>query len=167
MRRLVRVIALAATVTGGMAQAADADLERALLQAFRPVPDYKRQANAGAAIRDYKAAGVLALKPNARVDYTDYYVVLRPVPFLANELVIVEEEYMTKHIGCCVNEGAGVFVRVTSGVDALKRFARDNLCRLDEFANAKEVLAETSLRVALPAGRYAALRCHARDEDKK
>jgi hypothetical protein len=154
-----------------MAQAAgsasEAELEMGLVQALRPVPDFRRQENAGKAIRAYKAAGILPLRP-VRSDYTDYYLVTRPTKFLGNELVLVEEEYLIKYIGCCVNQGAGVYVRVVSTTDPLEKFARENMCRFDVYEDAKAVLAEKiNFPAKLPAGRYASLRCHANDEEKK
>ena len=95
---LTKCVAIAAT---------DGELEQGLLQALRPVADYKRQQNAGIAIRAYKVAGVLPQKPLARIDYVDYYVAQRPTNFLGNELVLVEEDYMTKYVDCYVDEGAG------------------------------------------------------------
>lgn len=145
----------------------DAELEQKMLQALRPVPNFKRQENAGAVIREYKAAGVLPSWPTARVDYTDYYLAIHPTTFLANELVLVEEEYMTKFAGCCVDEGAGVFVRITSDTATLEKFARKNLCRVDQYPSEKDVLAEINVRTSLPTGRYASLRCHVRDEEKR
>ena len=149
----------------GLVHAApDEDLERTLLEALRPVPDLRRQENAGKAIRLYKAAGIIPMRPAARIDYTDYYQVRKPMTFLGNELVMIEEEYMAKFVGCCVDNGAGVFVRVTSDLARMRAFADANKCRVEEFSDERELAKGLNLPAPLRPGRYASLRCHDRDE---
>lgn len=162
--RLSLPIALSLVVGAQPATAAtsDADLETAMLQALRPSAD-GRQERAGAAIRAYKAAGALSSRPQ-RSDYTDYYPVIKPTRFLGQELVLVSEQYMTKHIGCCVDPGAGMVVRVLTNTDTMKAFARANQCRVEEFADRKALHDATPAAFGLEAGRYAALRCHESDE---
>jgi hypothetical protein len=160
-----RCTALALALFASAASAAatiDADLETTMLQALRPGAD-SRQERAGAAIRAYKSAGVLPFRPQ-RSDYTDHYPVIKPTRFMGQELVLVSEQYMTKYIGCCVDPGAGMYVRVLTKIDAMKAFARANQCRVEEFADRKALLDATPVTAAMEAGRYAALHCHESDE---
>jgi len=141
------------------------DLEAELLIALRPAPSLKRQENAGAVIRKYKAEGFIPFRPK-RIDYRDYYRLTKPAKVLGHELVLLEEEYMTKFIGCCVDEGAGVFVRLSGRATTLESFAKANKCRVETFDTEEEVRKSTGVTFSLPAGSYAALLCHARDETK-
>lgn len=141
----------------------DLDLERALLDSLRSDASSSRQERAGLAIRQYKAAGVLPFRPQ-RSDYTDYYIVGKPTKFMGNDLVLVAEEYQTKYIGCCVNPGAGVYVRVTTNTDSMLSFARANSCRVEEFADRKTLLDSTPVTAGMEPGKYAALLCHESDE---
>jgi hypothetical protein len=154
-------LALAIVPSTGVAST-DADLEAGMLQALRAGAD-GRQARAGAAIRAYKDASALPSRPQ-RSDYTDYYPVIKPTRFMGQQLVLVSEQYMIKHIGCCVDPGTGMYIRVLTNTDAMKAFARINHCRVRKFADSKALHDSTPATFGLEAGRYAALLCHESDE---
>ena len=114
----------------------------------------------GGAIRAYIKAGYVPRKPDKRMDYTDYRVLTKPASLLGHRLVVVEEEYLTKYIGCCVNEGVGAIVQVEGDDSALRSFAKQNKCSLDE-----KYVAETMQNLGLgkPEGRFVSVSCRFRD----
>jgi hypothetical protein len=141
----------------------DAALEAGMLNALKPSPNGSRQERAGQAIRAYKEAGVLPFRPT-RSDYTDHYTVTKPTKFMGHDLVIVSEAYMTKYIGCCVDPGAGMYVKIAADTARMQSFARANRCRFEEFADHKVLLDAAPVKADLALGRYAALLCHESDE---
>lgn len=134
-----------------------------LLVALRPVPDFKRQENAGAVIREFKAEGLIPFRPQ-RIDYTDYYLLLQPLPAFGQDLILIEEEYMLKFVGCCVSEGAGLVLRIVGDLRPLEEFAKANQCRVEEYKSEAQLKEFTHIRFSVPLGRYAALSCRVRDE---
>ena len=167
-RRSRQGIAYAILVCVALAQpvwaASDRTLEKGFVDALRYDGSAHRQARAGKAIRAYKAAGVLPQRPR-RQDYTDYYVVRKPTTFMGNPMVLMVEEYMSAYVGCCVNPGAGVYVRVTGSIDAMHDFARLNRCRVEEYPDRKALLVVVPAGLAMSPGRYAALLCQESDEE--
>lgn len=144
----------------------DAQLELALVHAMRPdtTKPMTRRGNAGAAIQGYIAAGYLANRPNARLDYSDYWWLKKEAHFMGHQLVMIEQEYMRTWVGCCVSPGVGVTVRVIGGTAGLEAFAHANRCSVDTHANPDDVasLAHVS-RASLRGGRYAVMSCRERD----
>lgn len=167
MQFLRLTAALLAALACNAAQPAESpDLAARWLAAMRPVPESGRQKNAGVVLRDFKAAGLIPFKPD-RVDYTDYYPVLKPLQVLGHDLVIVEEEYMARYVGCCVSEGAGMVLRLHGDTKRLEAFAQANKCSVEKFKDAAEYRDNhMNVRFPLPAGAYAALSCRARDEER-
>jgi hypothetical protein len=124
----------------------------------------ERVGDSGDAIQAYIKRGLLGKKPKERSDYTDYWVIKKPIDFMGHKLVIIEEEYMTKFIGCCVSPGLGITVKVNSDVAELKDFARANKCSVTT-KNKKEINEEMSFLgvVAKDEGEYVTLSCRERD----
>jgi len=137
-----------------------------LLQALRPVPTLGRQKNIGAVLREFKEQSLIPFRPLIRVDYTDYYRVRSKLRFLGHDLVLLEEEYMTKYAGCCVSEGGGLVVRLQGSTSELAEFAAANRCTLHEYESLEKYQRESNVSFEAPSGRYAELSCRARDEDK-
>ena len=122
----------------------------------------ERLAEPGEAIRAYIKAGYVRLKPELREEYTDYRVVRQPAKFFGQELLVIEEEYLTKFIGCCVNEGVGVILRVTADLAPLKEFAAANGCRVgNERLETVEMLQK--LKVKSVEGEFVSMSCRTRD----
>jgi hypothetical protein len=167
--RLPRLAAHALLICVALVQPASAASDRTLEKGFADALRYdgkgQRQARAGKAIRAYQAAGVLPRRPQ-RQDYTDYYVVKQPTAFMGNPLVLMVEEYMAAYVGCCVNPGAGAYVRVTGSIEPMRDFAGANRCRIEEYADRKALLAVLPAGIAMPPGKYAALLCQESDEDE-
>lgn len=113
---MYKKIILGAVITAWSSLASAADeraLENGLANALRLKPGTtERAGDSGKAIQAYMREGAVSKKPNQRADYTDYYLVNKPVSFMGHELVVIEEEYMTNYAGCCVNSGAGITVKV-------------------------------------------------------
>ncbi|MFB9243289.1 hypothetical protein IV454_13645 [Massilia antarctica] len=123
----------------------------------------QRAGSSGEAIRAYMKAGYVNPRPNGRADYTDYYLLNQAATFLGHPLVVIEEEYMTRYVGCCVSEGLGVTVKVVTNTAALKKFATLNRCRLEENVDPGAELRSFSIRNTLPKARCATLSCRERD----
>ena len=123
----------------------------------------ERIGTSGKAIQAYMHAGLIDSKPNLRADYTDYYLLKQPAPFMGHELVMIEEEYMSRWIGCCVSPGAGLSVKVNGSLKPLAQFARAHRCSLLDNADVQGELASLGIRRKLAPGRYATLSCRERD----
>lgn len=158
---------LLALLTGYAAFAAASggrELEEGLLSALRLKPGTtERAGDSGKAIQAYMREGVVNKRPDQRADYTDYYVLKKPASFMGHELVVIEEEYMSKYIGCCVNPGAGVTVKLNGSLKNLERFAEANMCSFDDNVDAQGELNRVSIRTPLSKGRYARLSCREND----
>lgn len=94
--------------------------------------DIERNGNHGQAIRAYMNKGYIDKKPTVyRADYVDYYVLKKPTYVLGHELKVIEEEYMSEYVGCCVNEGVGVVLKLTGSMQKLENFAQKNKCLVE------------------------------------
>lgn len=139
-------------------------LENRLTDALRyDTAKTERVGDSGKAIQAYMRAGIVNKKPNIRADYTDYYLVNKPASFMGHDLFMIEEEYMTAYIGCCVSEGAGITVRLTGDDSALQAFAKANACSVEHNVDLKAVLERLGLKAKLPRGKYTTLSCRERD----
>lgn len=125
----------------------------------------ERVGTSGKAIQAYMQAGYIDAKPNLRADYTDYYLLNKPARFMGHELVMIEEEYMSRYIGCCVSPGAGLSVKVSGSLKPLAQFARVHRCSLNDNADLPGELASLGIRRKLAPGRYATLSCRERDAE--
>jgi len=165
MKRSVALALLACALLPLAAFAADeAALEKGLTDALRyDRAKGERVAPSGPALQAYIQAGYLDLKPSVRADYTDYRVLKKPAPFMGQSLVLVEEEYMSQYIGCCVDEGVSAVVRVVGSTAAMEKFAKANACTFQPKYDPAEELTGRNLGLSLPAGRYAKLSCHEND----
>ena len=126
-----------------------------------------RTGTSGQAIRAYMQAGLLRTKPDQRFDYTDYYLLQKPAPFLGHELVLIEEEYITQYIGCCVSPGLGVTVKVQGSTQNLEKFAQANRCTLTDNVDLAHELREVAIKNRLPKAHYASLSCRERDAQRE
>jgi hypothetical protein len=153
----------AATASPGPQAIADDALAEGLVRVMRLNADRsERLAEPGEAIRAYIKAGYVRLKPELREDYTDYRVVRMPAKLFGQELLVIEEEYQLKFIGCCVNEGVGVLLRVTADLAPLKEFASANGCSMrDSRADIVEILQK--LKVKPIDGELVRVSCRTRD----
>ena len=166
MRRVITPItfalALASLASAQTPNAADpAALEAGLVRAMRPSADRtERLVEPGDAIRAYIAAGIVPVKPDLREEYTDYRVVRQPAKLFGQELMVIEEEYQLKFIGCCVNAGVGAILRVTGDQAPLNEFAAANGCSLSKDDVIERL---RKLKVKSLTGEFVSLSCRERD----
>lgn len=164
---LVLVSSLVAAADPGPGPGPGAELETGLAQAMHlKKGSSERVGTSGQAIQAYMHAGLIDSKPNQRADYTDYYLLKKPVRFMGHELVMIEEEYMSRYIGCCVSPGAGISVKVSGSLKSLEQFARAHRCSLNDNADVQGELASLGIRRKLAPGRYATLSCRERDAER-
>jgi hypothetical protein len=161
------VLGLFALTTLHVSAGQDSNLEDGLANALRlKSGSAQRTGTSGKAIQAYMHAGLIGKKPTQRIDYTDYYLLRKPAGFMGHELVVIEEEYMAQYVGCCVSPGAGLSVKVKGRTDNLEAFARQNKCTFTDKVDLQRTLREASVKVALPAARYATLSCRERDAER-
>ncbi len=162
-RYFIVSILLAACSAGAIA-ATEQELERGLAKALQiKKGTTERVGDSGKALQAYMKQGFINNRPNQRADYTDYYVLNKPTMFMGHELVILEEEYMTRHIGCCVSPGAGLTVKVSKSTTDLEKFASKNKCAFVDNVDAQGDLSQVGVKAKLAKGRYASLSCRERD----
>lgn len=163
LHRAATALVLAAGLAlPALAQQSPADLQRALAAGMGLHPSSGGRLEAGPAIRQFIAAGYVDRRPTRRMDYTDYRVLKWPFQFLGQNLLVIEEEYMTQYVGCCVDEGSGAIVRLNGDRSELTAFAAANKCRLTtEQSDIRSRLAELGL--GREQGEFARLSCRERD----
>lgn len=126
----------------------------------------ERTGTSGQAIRAYQQAGLVSKTPRQRFDYTDYYLLDKPVPFMGHELVLIEEEYIDKYIGCCVSPGVGITLKVHGSIKNLQQFARASRCTLTDHIDFAHALREVAIKNKVPKAHYASLSCRERDAER-
>lgn len=126
----------------------------------------ERSGNSGETIQSYMKGGFVNKKPNQRADYTDYYLLKKPAMFMGHELLVIEEEYMSKYIGCCVSPGIGVTVKISGSSKSLDNFAVKNKCTLTNDVDIQAELKSVSVKANFPRGQYASLSCRERDANR-
>ncbi|PHV23662.1 hypothetical protein CSQ92_12120 [Janthinobacterium sp. BJB446] len=165
-RRLIGSFLLAASCASAHA-AADPGLESGLLHALQlKKGTTERVGTSGKAIAAYMREGYIGKHPDQRADYTDYYLLKKPASFMGHELVLIEEEYITQYIGCCVSPGAGVTVKVRGNTQKLQAFARAQRCTLTDPVDVQHALNDVAIKTRLPKGHYASLSCRERDAER-
>ena len=124
----------------------------------------ERFGDSGEAIQAYIKNGSLGKAPSMRIDYTDYWEVKNQVDFMGHTLVIIEEEYINKYIGCCVSPGIGITVKANKDINELKDFANINKCSFTVM-NQSELNSELDFVgiKAFDKGKYVTLSCRERD----
>jgi hypothetical protein len=127
----------------------------------------ERAGNSGKALQAYMREGLINKKPNRRADYTDYYLLNKLTTFMGHELLVIEEEYMTRHIGCCVSPGAGVTVKVSGSTKNLENFASKNKCAFTDNVDLQSELSSVGLKTSRAKGHYASLSCRERDATRE
>ncbi|MGX9717863.1 hypothetical protein ACWYXJ_26900 [Janthinobacterium lividum] len=165
-RRLIGSFLLAASCASAHA-AADPGLETGLLHALHlKKGTTERVGTSGKAIAAYMREGYIGKHPDQRADYTDYYLLKKPASFMGHELVLIEEEYITQYIGCCVSPGAGVTVKVRGNTQKLQAFASAQRCTLTDPVDVQHALNDVAIKTRMPKGHYASLSCRERDAER-
>ncbi len=165
MKRIAAALAAIVLIASPtLRAAADASPEATLADALRlKKGTTDRLGSARAAIKRYAGAGLIGAKADARADYTDYYQLKKPATFMGHTLVVLEEEYMTRNVGCCVSPGLGLTVQLAGGGGNLETFAKQNGCKLATGVDPVADLKSVGIKSMLPKGSYATLSCRERD----
>lgn len=121
-----------------------------------------RIGDSGKAIQSYIKKGYLRKKPNLRFDYVDYWVLTRSTKFLGHRLMVIEEEYMSKYVGCCVSPGVGAILKIHGNMSSLKRFARKNGCSINAKSDVRKILRDFKVNLN-KRSKYVSLSCRERD----
>ncbi len=169
MKKLTFILLMLLTTVSQVAYASDSpNLEEGLIKALKLKPrSLERLGDSGTALKAYIAAGYMDLKPTQRADYTDYRLLKKPATLMGHTLILVEEEYKTVHLGCCVNPGLGVTVRLNGSSKKLEKFADDNGCAFDDEAAANGELKSYGITVKVPKGKYVSLSCRYNEAARK
>ena len=139
-------------------------IEEGLINALRiKKSTRKRLGDSGKAIQAYMKQEIVNKKPNASIDYTDYYLINKPASFMGHELLVIEEEYMTQYIGCCVNPGVGVSLKIVGDTKNLEDFAQKNECSLTKKFDLKKELSNLGIETKFNEGEFASLSCREHD----
>ena len=157
--------ALGALGSAGAARAAQSELEQTLQRSLSlDRGSGQRLAPSGQALKAFIAGGYVGRKPDDRYDYTDYRVLRKPAQFLGFTIVVIEEEYMAKYVGCCVSPGIGLVLAGKGDPGRLAAFARENGCSLEAPIDPSTIPADVKMPAA--AGRLTYLSCRERDVTK-
>jgi hypothetical protein len=123
----------------------------------------------GPALRALKSDGYLRARPRIRVDYDDYYIPIRPFSVLGSRVVVVQENYLLRDVGCCADPGIGLFFEGSNvaSLNRIRDFAVANKC-IYRQGNAliRPELPPSFLRLN-PNKIYALLRCSDGDEARR
>lgn len=142
----------------------NSNIEEDLINALRlKSGGNERMADSGKAIQAYIKTGLLDKKPAGRSDYTDFHILKQPTSLMGHKLIVIEEEYMSEYIGCCVSPGIGVIVETVDGGENLTEFARKNGCSVEEHVNLEQELSGLDIKNLLPTGDFTSLSCRERD----
>lgn len=125
-----------------------------------------RQAESRPVILAYQRAGLISKKPQQRADYIDFYLLQKPASFMGHQLILLEEEYMDKYVGCCVSSGLGLMLRVNADTRPLQDFADKNACTFTPHADVFDRLKTYGIQHKLDKADYAQLSCREWDAQK-
>lgn len=144
----------------------DEILENGLTNALKfDTKSSSRLGSSGEAIQAYMREGIVNKKPNLRYDYTDYYIVNKPSKIMGHELVMIEEEYMSQYVGCCVSPGLGITVKVAGDTKKLEIFAKENKCSFTDRIDFQQEINNIGIKTKVLPGDYASLSCRERDAE--
>lgn len=164
LRKILAALLIVSSFINAAVAGNEAILERSLLDAMRLKPGTSdRLTDSGAMIMAYVKEGYLDLKPVERADYTDYRLFKKPAKLMGHTLMLIEEEYMAKHIGCCVSEGLGVTVKVAGSTAKLEKFAEQNGCSFTSPVGLAEEMKSIGVKTRIPKAEYATVSCRQRD----
>lgn len=109
----------------------DAALQSMVMDSLRLRPGTgERMVDSGKMIVALANSGYVNLKPDESWDYSDYRFLKKRADFLGHEIIVIEEEYFEKWIGCCVNPGLAITFKLNGNTDFLQTFARNNKCKI-------------------------------------
>ncbi len=139
-------------------QLAEEPLEKGLIEALAMNSKNERKAESGPALVAYIKQGYLHKKPDFQQDYSDYRFPLKSMHLLGHKVLLIDEEYITKYIGCCVSEGLAITVE--SAGPSLEPFAESNRCSIRN-----DPYLPDDVKQRLPKGGWFTLSCKADDAE--
>jgi hypothetical protein len=156
-------VALVAAVTGSYSpvQAQRFD-QSGLLTAMEQRTEY------GAPLRALKRDGYLATRPRIRTNYDDFYFPTRSFSVLGGKVVVVQENYLGRYVGCCADPGIGLYFEGSSKASfiAVEDFAIANKCIYLEGNDMVTQELPTNFMRLKPRKSYALLRCSDGDKNR-
>lgn len=159
---LVAALMLTLVVASASAHAGAEQPEQNLVRSLSIDSNSKqRVAPSADAVKAFIAGGYVNRKPDYRFDYNDYRVLRKPAHLFGFSIVILEEEYMAKYVGCCVSPGIGVVLSGKGELKTLESFASKNGCSVESPADPSVIPAELKVRVS--PGSLTYLSCRERD----
>jgi hypothetical protein len=163
MRKLLIALMILMSA-GSAAQASEISSTEALLRrAMAPGSEAgTRRVDSGVAIRAYIAKGLVRRKPDQRADYVDYRRVRKPAKLFGHKLIVIEEEYLTVFIGCCVNTGIGIVIEQVGSLDELDAFITANRCSKNGIYDPKESMKLAGVKPTANAT-YVSISCREND----
>jgi hypothetical protein len=116
-------LALALLCSTTIAQA-QAFSERSLLAAMEARTEY------GEPLRALKRDGYLSARPQNRSNYDDFYRPLRAFRVMGAKVVVVQENYLGRYVGCCADPGIGLYFESAdvATLNGIRDFATTNKC---------------------------------------
>ena len=164
VKKLMFLAMAALAVHAGITHAQEATAEQKLTEIFRiNILEGGRNSLPVDTYLALKKEGYIAKKKNSRADYTDYYLLKKPIKFLGHEVILLEDEYPSKYIGCCVSPGLGAIVKVNGNVANLNAYAKANKCTLEDKVDVNGTLRSAGLKISGGKEHYAYLSCRERD----
>jgi len=88
------------------------------------------------ALEMLKQHGIIKNEPDIVADYNHIYIANKQLPVLGGVLLALDHEYLEDWIGCCVNPGVALALKVKKDKDdssALASFAKENHCNVMPF----------------------------------
>ena len=147
--------------------AQDKSLEQGLLTSMsifiNKEGSIERSESSGEAIQSYMTQRYIDKHPNFRYDYTDYYLLNKPALLLGHDLKVIEEEYPSQYIGCCVSPGVGAVVRQKGSLNSLQAFAQKNRCSIEPIEFNAYLKKLNFKNLTVPKGRYYSISCRERE----
>lgn len=123
---------VANSVTTDHSASSESFLQETLLKSLTLKPGTnERMLDSGKMIVAFANHGYVNLKPDARIDYSDYRFFKKPAYIFGHEIIVIDEEYFKEWVGCCVDPGISITLKVNGNVRFLQEFALNNKCRLD------------------------------------
>jgi hypothetical protein len=151
------------TFMGAMPANAQTFQQAPLLQAMTQRIEY------GPALRALKRDGFLGARPQTRVEYSDFYLPKRTFSVMGSKVVVVQENYLSRDIGCCADPGISLFFEGSNvaSLTQIMEFATAHKCVYRQGnALITPELPPSFLRLK-PNKTYAMLRCSDGDEARR
>ncbi len=157
---------VAATLTPQQAEQAFADAVRAVAVSIGDDSGKAAPTNPDDVYTPLRKAGLIGKDFDGMADYGAWSRPRRPLGFMGHSVMLVMAEDMREagFIGCCVNRGVSLILRMGGDRAALQQFATETRCKLEPARNSLYFDTMSSdLQPRVDPGDLLALSCHERD----